>query len=83
MIPRDQACSGRGGPGRSQECVNAVAPLVILVGHDPVDRIPDDRRKGHMPVARLSAQASHLGNVAYLEKRRIKFDPAREQILPL
>jgi hypothetical protein len=60
VIPRDQACSGRGGPGRSQECVNADAPLVILVGHDPVDRIPDDRRKGHMPVARLSAQASHL-----------------------
>ncbi len=30
-----------------------------------------------------SAQASHLGNIAYLEKRRLKFDPVREEILPL
>ena len=60
MIPRDQTRSGRGRTGRSQECVKSVAPLVILVGHDAVDRIADDRRKGHMPAARLSAQASHL-----------------------
>jgi hypothetical protein len=60
VIPRDQPCSGRGGPGHSQECVNAVPTPVILVGHDPIHRIPDDRRKGHMPPVRLSAQASHL-----------------------
>ena len=60
MIPRDQACSGRGGPGRSQECVNAVPTPVILVGHHAIHRVADDRRKGHMPAARLSAQASHL-----------------------
>lgn len=30
-----------------------------------------------------SAQASHLGNIAYVEKRRLKFDPVREAILPL
>lgn len=30
-----------------------------------------------------SAQASHLGNIAYVEKRRLKFDPEREEILPL
>jgi predicted dehydrogenase len=30
-----------------------------------------------------SAQASHLGNISYVEKRRIDFDPIREEILPL
>jgi len=29
-----------------------------------------------------SAQASHLGNLAYLQKRRLDFDPLREEILP-
>ena len=29
-----------------------------------------------------SAQASHLGNLAYLQKRRLDFDPVREEILP-
>jgi predicted dehydrogenase len=29
-----------------------------------------------------SAQASHLGNISYVEKRRIDFDPIREEILP-
>jgi predicted dehydrogenase len=29
-----------------------------------------------------SAVASHLGNIAYLQKRRLNFDPEREQILP-
>jgi hypothetical protein len=33
-------------------------------------------------IGHRSAQASHLGNIAYLEKRRIAFDPIREQILP-
>ena len=30
-----------------------------------------------------SAQASHLGNISYVQKRRLKFDPIREEILPL
>ena len=30
-----------------------------------------------------SAQASHLGNIAYVQKRRLRFDPVREEILPL
>jgi predicted dehydrogenase len=35
---------------------------------------------GDVLVGHRSAQASHLGNLAYLEKRRINFDPIREQI---
>jgi len=27
--------------------------------------------------------ASHLGNIAYVQKRRLKFDPVREEVLPL
>lgn len=33
-------------------------------------------------IGHRSAQASHLGNIAYLQKRQIHFDPAREEILP-
>jgi hypothetical protein len=29
-----------------------------------------------------SAQASHLGNIAYMQKRQIDFDPVREEIQP-
>jgi hypothetical protein len=34
-------------------------------------------------IGHRSAQASHLGNIAYVQKRRLKFDPVREEILPL
>ncbi|HZS52723.1 MAG TPA: hypothetical protein VFA54_17780, partial [Bryobacterales bacterium] len=38
---------------------------------------------GDVLIGHRSAQASHLGNLAYLQKRRIKFDPVREEIQPL
>jgi predicted dehydrogenase len=38
---------------------------------------------GDVYIGHRSAQASHLGNIAYLQKRRLKFDPVREEILPL
>ncbi len=37
---------------------------------------------GDVLVGHRSAQASHLGNLAYEQKRRIDFDVAREEILP-
>lgn len=37
---------------------------------------------GDVLIGHRSAQASHLGNIAYLQKRRIDFDPEREEILP-
>jgi predicted dehydrogenase len=33
-------------------------------------------------IGHRSAQASHLGNIAYVQKRRLQFDPIREEILP-
>ncbi len=41
------------------------------------------RPNGDVWIGHRSAQASHLGNLAYLQKRRLKFDPDREEILPL
>ncbi|MBI3680210.1 MAG: Gfo/Idh/MocA family oxidoreductase [Acidobacteria bacterium] len=38
---------------------------------------------GDVWIGHRSAQASHLANIAYVEKRRLKFDPQREEILPL
>ncbi len=38
---------------------------------------------GDVLIGHRSAQASHLGNISYLQKRRIDFDPVREEILPL
>jgi predicted dehydrogenase len=40
------------------------------------------RPNGDVLIGHRSAQASHLGNIAYVEKRRIAFDPIREEILP-
>jgi hypothetical protein len=41
-----------------------------------------ERPDADVLIGHRSAQASHLGNIAYLEKRRIDFDPQREEILP-
>jgi predicted dehydrogenase len=41
------------------------------------------RPNGDVLIGHRSAQASHLGNIAYEQKRRIDFDPVREEILPL
>ena len=38
---------------------------------------------GDVRIGHRSAVASHLGNIAYVQKRRLKFDPDREEILPL
>jgi len=40
------------------------------------------RPNGDVLIGHRSAQASHLGNIAYLEKRQIDFDPIREEIMP-
>ena len=37
---------------------------------------------GDVLIGHRSAQASHLGNISYMQKRRIDFDPVREDILP-
>ncbi len=41
------------------------------------------RPNGDVLIGHRSAQASHLGNLAYEQRRRIEFDTTREEILPL
>lgn len=38
---------------------------------------------GDVLIGHRSAQASHLGTMSYLERRRIDFDTVREEVLPL
>jgi len=38
---------------------------------------------GDVYIGHRSAAASHLGNIAYLQKRRLRYNPDREEILPL
>ena len=38
---------------------------------------------GDVLIGHRSAQASHLGNIAYMQKRRLAFDTVREDIMPL
>jgi predicted dehydrogenase len=67
-------------------------PVVVKTDRDQtidhVDNFLDcmgtrKRPNGDVWVGHRSAQASHLGNIAYVQKRRIRFDPDREEILPL
>jgi predicted dehydrogenase len=41
------------------------------------------RPNGDVLIGHRSAQASHLGNISYVQRRRIDFDTQREEILPL
>ena len=38
---------------------------------------------GDVYIGHRSAAASHLGNISWVQKRRLKYDPQREEILPL
>jgi predicted dehydrogenase len=38
---------------------------------------------GDVLIGHRSAQASHLGNIAYMQKRELHFDTQREEIMPL
>jgi hypothetical protein len=72
------------GRGAKPEIVKAERDLTI----DHVENFLSSMRSRKLPngdvmVGHRSAQASHLANIAYVQKRRIKFDPVREEILPL
>jgi len=70
-------------------------PVVIKTGESGADATTrhvsnfiDCIRSRQRPVADVlvghrAALACHLGNLAYLEKRRVRFDPQHERVLPL
>jgi predicted dehydrogenase len=69
----------------AQPVIVQAEPHDMTVDH--VNNFLDCVRSRKLPnadvlIGHRSAQASHLGNIAYVEKRRIDFDPLREEILP-
>jgi predicted dehydrogenase len=84
------ATSGRGAAPSATP--SAGPPPVVVQASGSLDRdhmqnflecmVSRKTPNGDVLIGHRSAQASHLGNIAYLQKRRIHFDPLREQILP-
>ena len=71
------------GRGAKPTVVKAYSDLDL----DHVNNFLDCLRSRKLPngdvlIGHRSAQASHLGNISYMQKRRIDFDPVREEILP-
>ena len=71
--------------GKAEPVIVKAAPHDLTLDH--VNNFLDcvrsrNRPNGDVLIGHRSAQASHLGNIAYVEKRRIDFDPVREEILP-
>lgn len=71
--------------GAEPVIVKAEGPDMTL---DHVNNFLDCVRSRELPrgdvlIGHRSAQASHLGNIAYLHQRRLVFDPVREEILPV
>jgi predicted dehydrogenase len=72
-------------PGRNPQSV--VVKGNMRMDQDHVRNFLDCMKSRALPnsdvlSAHRSAQASHLGNLAYVQKRRLDFDPIREEILP-
>ncbi len=73
-------------PGRNPQTVTVKAERELTIDH--VENFLEcvrsrQRPNGDVYIGHRSAQASHLGNIAYLQKRRLRFDPVREEIQPL
>jgi predicted dehydrogenase len=71
--------------GRSSETLSVKSESNIDMDH--VENFLECVRSRKLPngdvlVGHRSAQASHLGNISYMQKRRIDFDPVREEIQP-
>jgi predicted dehydrogenase len=71
--------------GNAEPVIVTAEPHDLTLDH--VNNFLDCVRSRKLPngdvlIGHRSAQASHLGNIAYVEKRRIDFDPQREEILP-
>jgi predicted dehydrogenase len=72
--------------GRGATPVEVSSPRDQTIDHveDFLDCCRTRRRpNGDVAIGHRSAAASHLGNLAWLQKRRLKYDPVREEILPL
>ena len=67
--------------GRVQASVQG--PEAELIHRNFLDCVKSRKRpNGDVVVGHRSALASHLGNIAYLERRRIELDLVREEVRP-
>jgi predicted dehydrogenase len=75
-----------------QSAERGATPVVVKSPRDQtidhVENFLDCCRSRKLPngdvyIGHRSAAASHLGNIAYLQKRRLRYNPDREEILPL
>jgi predicted dehydrogenase len=78
---------GRGATPIVVPAEPGVAPLNDSLTQSHVNNFLDCVKSRKLPngdvlIGHRSAQASHLGNIAYMQKRKIDFDPQREEILP-
>lgn len=72
-------------PGRDAQPVTVTGTSDLDVDH--ITNFLECVRSRKLPngdvlIGHRSAQASHLGNIAYMQKRRLEFDTIREQIMP-
>jgi predicted dehydrogenase len=71
--------------GRNAQKITVRASSNIEMDHvqNFLDCVKSRKRpNGDVLIGHRSAQASHLGNISYMQKRRIDFDPIREEIMP-
>ncbi len=66
---------------------DAVVQAFSNLDHDHIQNFLDCVKSRKLPngdvlIGHRSAQASHLGTMSYLERRRIDFDTIREEVLP-
>ena len=76
---------GASSPSLPPGCLSVRHSDRTALPADSEGRPPRSRKlpNGDVYIGHRSAMASHLGNIAYVQKRRLKFDPLREEILPL
>ena len=53
-----------------------------VMGANDAVRYAPKHPNGDVPIGARLTQPSHPGNISYMQKRRIDFDPVREEILP-
>ena len=78
---------GRGAKTITVAAEPGVAPLNDSLTQSHVNNFLECVKTRKLPngdvlIGHRSAQASHLGNISYMQRRKIDFDPIREEILP-
>jgi predicted dehydrogenase len=83
-ITRGQFTFTPKGRGAQPTVVKAEGSLDQYLVDNFIDCMKSRKQpNGDVLIGHRAAQASHLANIAWVQKRRLRFDPEREEILPL